>query len=43
MNARLERKLRLLSGIIAAGTIAGIAFTAAMDRSLIVGIATGWS
>src|SRR5450631_4770872 len=41
MNARLERKLRLLSGIIAAGTIAGIAFTAAMDRSLIVGIAYG--
>jgi hypothetical protein len=34
MNARLERKLRLLSGIVAAGVIAGIAFTAAMDRSL---------
>ena len=41
MNARLERKLRLLSGIVAAGVIAGIAFTAAMDRSLIVGIAYG--
>jgi hypothetical protein len=32
MNARLERKLRLLSGIVAAG-IAGIAFTAAMEPS----------
>src|SRR5260370_14922337 len=41
MNARLERKLRLLSGIVAAGVIAGIAFTAAMDRSFIVGIAYG--
>jgi adenylate cyclase len=41
MNARLERKLRLLSGIVAAGIIAGIAFSAAMDRSLIVGIAYG--
>jgi adenylate cyclase len=41
MNARLERKLRLLSGIVAAGVIAGIAFAAAMDRSLIVGIAYG--
>jgi hypothetical protein len=33
MNARLERKLRLLSGIVAAGIIAGIAFTAAMEPS----------
>jgi hypothetical protein len=41
MNARLERKLRLLSGVVAAGIIAGIAFSAAMDRSLIVGIAYG--
>jgi adenylate cyclase len=41
MNARLERKLRLLSGIVGAGIIAGIAFSAAMDRSLIVGIAYG--
>jgi adenylate cyclase len=38
MNARLERKLRLLSGIVAAGIVAGIAFSAAMDRSLIVGL-----
>jgi adenylate cyclase len=41
MNARLERKLRLLSGIVAAGIIAGVAFSTAMDRSLIVGIAYG--
>jgi hypothetical protein len=41
MNARLERKLRLLSGIGAAGIIAGIAFSTAMDRSLVVGIAYG--
>jgi adenylate cyclase len=41
MNARLERKLRLLSGVVAAGIIAGIAFSAAMDRSLVVGIAYG--
>jgi len=41
MNARLERKLRLLSGIAAAGIIAGVAFSAAMDRSLVVGIAYG--
>src|SRR5580692_1610940 len=41
MSARLERKLRLLSGIVAAGIIAGIAFSAAMDRSFIVGIAYG--
>jgi len=41
MNARLERKLRLLSGIVAAGIIAGIAFSAAMDRSLIAGVAYG--
>jgi membrane protease YdiL (CAAX protease family) len=41
MNARRERKLRLFSGIVAAGIIASIAFTAAMERSLIVGIAYG--
>ena len=41
MNARLERKLRLLSGVVAAGIIAGIAFSAAMDHSLTVGITYG--
>jgi adenylate cyclase len=41
MNARLERKLRLLSGVVAAGIIAGIGFSAAMDHSLTVGITYG--
>ena len=41
MNARLERKLRLLAFVVAAGTISGIAFNAAQGRSLVVGIAYG--
>ena len=41
MNARLERKLRLLSVIVVAGTIAGFAFATAIDRLVIVGMAYG--
>ena len=41
MNARLEKKLRLLAFVVAAGTISGIAFNAAQGRSLAVGIAYG--
>ena len=44
MNARLERKLRLLAGIVAFGAIAGIVFSLRRVRhvaSLVVGIPTG--
>jgi adenylate cyclase len=45
MNARLERKLRLLAGIVAAGVIAGIAFSVAQGRtspsSMVAGAAYG--
>jgi adenylate cyclase len=45
MNARLERKLRLLAGVVAAGIISGIAFNAVQGRTLpsamVVGIAYG--
>jgi adenylate cyclase len=45
MNARLERKLRLLAWIVAAGVIAGIVFNFAQGRttpsSMVVGIAYG--
>jgi adenylate cyclase len=41
MNARLERKLRLLAGVVAAGIISGIAFNIAQGRNLVVGIAYG--
>jgi adenylate cyclase len=41
MDARLERKLRLLAGVVAAGTILGVAFSIAQGRSLVVGSAYG--
>src|SRR5260370_18193411 len=45
MNARLERKLRLLAVIIAAGTVAGLAVNLAQGRtspsSMVVGIIYG--
>ena len=45
MNARLERKLRLLAWVVAAGVIAGMAFNFAQGRttpsSMVVGIAYG--
>ena len=45
MNARLERKLRLLAALVAAGMIAGIAFNVAQGRTspsaMVVGIAYG--
>ena len=45
MNARFERKLRLLSGVVVAGMIAGIAFNVAQGRtspaSMVVGISYG--
>jgi adenylate cyclase len=45
MNARLERKLRLLAVIVAAGTLAGLAFGFAQGRtsasSMVVGISYG--
>jgi adenylate cyclase len=46
MNARLERKLRLLAVIIAAGTIAGLAINFAQGRtspsSMVVGVTYGF-
>jgi adenylate cyclase len=46
MNARLERKLRLLAVIIAAGTIAGFAISFAQGRtspsSMVVGVTYGF-
>jgi adenylate cyclase len=41
MDARLERKLRLLAGVVAAGTISGIAFSIAQGLSRVAGIAYG--
>ena len=45
MNARLERKLRLLAGIVAAGVVAGIVFNVAQGRTspsaMVVGAAYG--
>jgi adenylate cyclase len=45
MNARLERKLRLLATIVVAGTVAGIAFNLVQGRiapsSMIVGVTYG--
>lgn len=41
MNARLERKLRLLASIAAAGGVAGIAFSAAHGLSIVPGLITG--
>lgn len=41
MNARLERKLRVLIAIVAAGAMAGAAFSAAHDLPLLPGIVTG--
>jgi adenylate cyclase len=45
MDARLERKLRLLAGVVVAGAISGIAFNVAQGRTLpsamIVGLAYG--
>jgi adenylate cyclase len=41
MNARFERRLRLLAGIVAAGIISGFAFNIAQGRSLVVGVAYG--
>jgi adenylate cyclase len=45
MNARLERKLRLLATIVVAGTVAGIAFNLVQGRiapsSMVVGVTYG--
>jgi adenylate cyclase len=41
MNARLERKLRLLTTIVIAGGIAGMAFNATHDQSVLPGLVTG--
>ena len=45
MDARLERKLRLLAGIVVAGAIAGLAFNFAQGRtspsSMVVGVVYG--
>src|SRR5258706_11233442 len=45
MDARLERKLRLLAVVIAAGTIAGLAINVAQGRtsppSMVVGVTYG--
>jgi len=41
MNARLERKLRVLVAIVAAGAVAGAAFSAAHDLPLLPGMVTG--
>ena len=41
MNARLERKLRVLVTIVAAGAIAGAAFSATHELPLLSGIITG--
>jgi adenylate cyclase len=45
MDARLERKLRLLGGIVAAGVVAGLVFNVTQGRtspsSMVVGIAYG--
>jgi hypothetical protein len=45
MDARLERKLRLLAGVVAAGAISGVAFNLAqgliLPSAIIVGIAYG--
>jgi adenylate cyclase len=45
MDARLERKLRLLAGVVVAGAISGIAFNVAQGRTvpsaMIVGLAYG--
>jgi len=46
MNARLERKLRLLAAVIMVGTVAGLAINFAMGRtspsSMVVGVAYGF-
>jgi len=47
MDARLERKLRRLAGVVVAGAIAGIVFSVAQRhgsvRSVVVGISYGVS
>jgi uncharacterized membrane protein YccC len=47
MDARLERKLRRLAGVVVAGAVAGIAFTLAQGhesaRTLAAGISYGVS
>jgi adenylate cyclase len=42
MNARLERKLRLLAAIIVVGTMAGLVVNSAQSRPLVVGAAFGF-
>jgi adenylate cyclase len=42
MNARIERKLRLLAAIIVVGTIAGLAINFAQGRTLLVGAVFGF-
>jgi len=41
MNARLERKLRMLIAIVIAGGVAGMAFSAAHGQSVVPGLVTG--
>lgn len=41
MGARLERKIRLLAGIVAAGAVAGAVFSTAHSLPVMVGIVTG--
>jgi adenylate cyclase len=41
MNARLERRLRILAVLVVAGAVAGIVFSVQQGRSTIVGIAYG--
>ena len=41
MNARFERKLRLLAGVVVAGTISGVVFNIALGRSLLSSMAVG--
>src|SRR3984957_47472 len=42
MNARLERKLRLLAAIIVVGTLAGVAVNLGQGRPLVVGAVFGF-
>src|ERR1700761_9588075 len=42
MNARLERKLRLLAAIIVVGTMAGLVVNSTQSRPLVVGAAFGF-
>jgi adenylate cyclase len=41
MNARLERKLRMLAAVVVAGGMAGMAFSAAHGLSVATGLVTG--